>query len=98
MADNEITHPLREPHIIDKEEEIPDLCKSLFLTKEKFLSIVWIVAGLILTGSFGCIAWAMTTTNSITELKSNQVHQDSKIEALNNEIIRRLDIIIKQKE
>lgn len=90
-------HALKGPKI-DSEEDIPDLCKSLFLTKEKFLSIIWILAGLLLATGGGCIAWAMATNGSIVELKSKQETQDSRIEYLDAQINKKLDILIKQKE
>ncbi len=96
---NEITGQLLEKeHKIDSEQDIPDLCKSLFLTKEKFLSIIWILAGLLLATGGGCIAWAMATNSSIVELKTSQTTQDNRLEVLNSEINKKLDIIIKQNE
>jgi apolipoprotein N-acyltransferase len=95
MAENTLND--NAEHKIDCENEIPDLCKSLFLTKDKFLSIIWVVAGLLLAAGGGCIAWAMATNNSITELKITQTTQDNRIEFLNDEINQKLDILIKQK-
>ena len=85
-------------HKIDREGEIPDLCKSLFLTKEKFLSIIWIIAGLLLATGGGCIAWAMATNVSIVELKSKQEIQVNKIENLNEQINSKLDELLKLKK
>jgi hypothetical protein len=86
----------QEPHNIDSESDIPDLCKSLFLTKEKFLSIIWIVAGLLLAGGGGCIAWAMATNSSIVELKSKQGAQDNRMEYLDAQINKKLDELLKR--
>ena len=83
---------------VDSKDDIPDLCKATFLTQDKFLSMVWIIAVLILTGGGGCIAWAMATTNSITELKQTQIEEKGKVEYLQNEVNKKLDILIKRAE
>ena len=88
-----VAHP-----IIAKEEEIPDLCKRIFLSKEKFLSIIWIVAGLMLAGGGGCIAWAMSTNSSIVKLQETQSEEKSKIEFLQKEVNGKLDILVKASE
>lgn len=83
---------------VDHEVDIPDLCKSIFLTKDKFLSIIWVVAALFIAATGGCIAWAMTTNSSITELKLVQTEDHEKIEYLQNAVNEKLDILIQRSQ
>jgi galactokinase len=83
---------------INSENEIPDLCKNIFITQKKFLSTIWIVAGLLLGTGTGCIAWAMATNSSITELKQTQIEEKAKVAYLQNEVNKKLDILIKRGE
>lgn len=85
-------------HKIDSEGEIPDLCKSLFLTKEKFLSILWILAAMMLATGSGCIAWALATNVAIVEVKGNLELQVNKLENLNNQINSKLEELLKLKK
>lgn len=81
---------------IESNEDIPDLCKSMFLSNSKFLGMVWVMAGLLMTGSGSCIAWAMTTNSSIVELKQAQMAQESQLKQLQSEINDKLNILIKR--
>lgn len=83
---------------IECEEDIPDLCKNIFLTKEKFLSIIWIVASFMLLSAGGCIAWAMTTNTSIVNLQRTQEEEKNKVEYLQKQVNEKLDILIKRSE
>lgn len=72
-------------------EEIPELCKATFLSVGKSLAILWIVAGILISMSVSAVAFAMSTNQSITELKSAQT-------VLNEQINSKLDYLIKRKE
>jgi hypothetical protein len=72
-------------------DEIPELCKQTFVSTKAGLTIIWVLAGVMLSCAGTAIGWAMTTNTAITEIKGTQ-------SVLQTEINSKLDFLIKQKE
>jgi len=88
---------MEHPKIAD-EEEIPDLCKKTFLTLDKALVCLWLASGLIIAGIGGAVTWAFTTNSSIVTLKEKAVANEQRIDRLDAEINKKLDILVARKE
>jgi len=82
---------------IDSEDDIPDLCKNIFLTSRRFMSIVWVLACLFLGTVGGCITWAMTTSNNVVKIAASQKSCSTELAELKNTINTKLDILIDRK-
>jgi hypothetical protein len=80
--------PHKEP---SNKDEIPELCKQTFVSTKAGLTIIWVLAGVLLSCAGTAIGWAMTTNTAITEIKGTQ-------SVLQSEINSKLDFLIKQKE
>lgn len=88
---------MTQPHkSIEAIEDIPDICSMQFLTKEKMLGWLWVLVLTVMATAGTCVAWAMTVNTSITELTQSQIYQDSKIQYLQDEINKKLDILLKR--
>jgi hypothetical protein len=71
-------------------DEIPsDICKSTFLSISKGIMVLWVLAGLALSGAGTAIGWAMSADRQLVELKTNQ-------DQLQTQINEKLDFLIKQ--
>jgi len=82
---------------IDCEEDIPDLCKNVFLTSRKFLGMVWVLSCLLLGTLGGCLTWALTTSSSVVKLEEGQKACVRDLSQIKNEINTKLDILIDRK-
>ena len=87
-----------EHHRITDEEEIPDLCKKTFLTLDKALVCLWLASGLVIAGIGGAVTWAFATNSSIMTLKEKAVANEQRIDRLDAEINKKLDILVNRKE
>lgn len=79
---------------ISNEKDIPDLCKALFFTKEKLYGMAWILASIFVLGYGAAVAYAIGTSVSITKLESEININKKNIEYLNDQINKKLDILI----
>jgi len=88
----------KHPEIVS-DEDIPDLCKKTFVSITNAVKTLWVVAIVIVLPSAGAgIGWSIV-------IGKEQVHQndkiavaESKLEKLENEINRKLDILIERKK
>ena len=80
-----------EHHRITDKDEIPELCKQTFVSTKAGLTVIWILAGLLMSCAGTAVGWAMTTNTAITELKGIQ-------STLQDQINGKLDLLLKQKE
>jgi hypothetical protein len=71
-------------------DEIPsDICKSTFLSISKGIMVLWVLAGLALSGAGTAIGWAMSADRSIVELKTNY-------DQMQTQINQKLDILLRK--
>ena len=78
-------------------EEIPELCMKTFLSLEKALVCLWLACGLAVAGIGGAVTWAFATNSSIVSMKEKQANDESRIDMLDKEINKKLDILISRK-
>jgi hypothetical protein len=79
-------------------EEIPELCIKTFLTMDKAIVAVWLAAGLMLTGCGAVVAYGFATSAAIVTLKEKEANNESRINALDEQVNKKLDILIARKE
>lgn len=70
---------------------VPDLCKETFISTKTSLAALWVLAGIILSGTGIAIGWSRTIDKDITEIKVNQ-------NQLQEQVIDKLDYIIRKQE
>lgn len=78
-------------------EEIPNLCKETFLPWKKAMVVIYVIAGLVLSGAGTAIAWAMTTNTTLTRLTEKSITIDQRQDRLDKQINDKLDILISRK-
>lgn len=78
-------------------EEIPDLCKETFLPWKKAAVMLYVLAGVLLSGAGTAIGWAMSTNTSITRLTEKSVIMEQRQDRLDKDINAKLDILINRK-
>ena len=83
---------MTEPHIKD---EIPELCKAFFVSTKSGLVVVWTAALLLLGGVGTAIGWAFCTERALVELKVGQLSLQNAQTELQNQINKKLDILLK---
>jgi hypothetical protein len=79
-------------------EEIPELCMKTFLSLDKALVALWLAAGLCITCIGGAVTWAFATNSSIISMKEKQANDESRIDMIDQQINKKLDILIARKE
>lgn len=82
---------------ISSEDEIPDLCKSLFFTKDHLYRLAWILATLFVIGYGGAVTYAITNSAAVARVESDLNANTKNIEFLTTDVSHKLDILIKQK-
>ena len=75
-------------------EEVPQLCKQTFLSMETGIKVLWIVGALLLSCAGTAVAWAFTTNSAVVSMKEKQMSDEEKITQLDNEINKKLDVLI----
>lgn len=78
-------------------DEIPNLCKETFVSKALGLGVIWVLAGLLISMAGTAVGWALTTNTEITKSRSDISYMQVKQTQLDNDINRKLDILIGKK-
>jgi hypothetical protein len=81
----------KEPSTTD---EIAPLCKETFIGKGLGLTVIWVLAGLLISMAGTAVGWALTTTTDIVQTKSDVQYIQEKQTRLESDIVKKLDIII----
>lgn len=84
--------------INEEEKTIHALCKETFISKSSGLGLVWVLAGVLLSMAGTAVGWALTTSTDITKSKSDISYMQVKQGQLDNDINRKLDILINSKK
>lgn len=79
-------------------DEIPNLCKETFVSKSAGLGLIWALAGVLLSMAGTAVGWALTTSTEITKSRSDITYMQVKQTQLDNDINRKLDILISNKK
>lgn len=79
---------------IESADDIPDLCKSVFFTKEKLYGLAWALAVIFVAGYGSAVVYAINTSVSVTRLESRVLETKNTLDYLSTNIDKKLDIII----
>ena len=79
-------------------EEIPPLCKATFLTINKAIVILYIACGIVLGGVGTAVTYAISTSTLVATLKEKTTENESRINRLETDINKKLDIIINKRD
>lgn len=52
-----------------EDKEIPELCKQTFVSTRQGLTILWVIAGLVISGVTVAVGWSMSMERDVTEIK-----------------------------
>jgi hypothetical protein len=78
-------------------DEIPPLCKATFLTINRAIVVLYVACGIVLGGVGTAVTYAITTSTGLATLKEKTVENESRINRLETDINKKLDILIKGK-
>ena len=79
-------------------EEIPPLCKATFLTINKAIVILYIACGIVLGGVGTAVTYAISASTLAATLKEKTAENESRIDRLETDINKKLDIIINKRD
>jgi hypothetical protein len=79
-------------------EEIPPLCKATFLTINRAIVILYIACGIVLGGVGTAVTYAISTSTLVATLKEKTTENESRINRLETDINKKLDIIINKRD
>lgn len=74
-----------------EDKVIPEVCKQTFISTRAGLAVLWVVAGLAISGTGIAISWSRTIENDVTEIKVTQ-------KQLQEQVIDKLDYLIRKQE
>ena len=79
-------------------EEIPPLCRATFVSISKGLMILYIAAGVAFAGATTAVTYAITQSTTLATLAEQTAENKCKIDKLETEINKKLDILINKKD
>lgn len=81
-------------HTIDSEDEIPDLCKNIFFSKDKLYGLAWALAVVFVLGYGAAVAYAISNSVAVSKIESKTAVNENNIEVLNTQINKKLDLLL----
>jgi hypothetical protein len=79
-------------------DEIPQLCKATFLTINRAIVILYVACGIVLGGVGTAVTYAISASTLVATLKEKTAENESRINKLETDINKKLDILIKGKD
>lgn len=78
-------------------DEIEPLCKEVFISKTTGIKTLYIVGAIIVSVICTAVTWAYSTNSSVIKIESEQSVMKDKISKLDEDINKKLDILIGRK-
>lgn len=79
-------------------DKVLDICEEKFISRKSVWNSFWIVIPIVLVLMGSAVAWAITQTSDVSSLKSTTAEMSHRLDKLDSEINKKLDILIERSD
>jgi len=79
------------------DEKFPrEICEEVLIKKSSIFNSFWVIIPLVLLIMGSAVAWSLTISNDVSTLKANTAQMSTRLDKLDQEINRKLDLLIER--